>query len=105
MPGTLGRTNHLRRRERRQCLYRFTYGLRHGKEYVKQAVSAVRVISLTDNVAFLTALANDHGYEDSFAGQLALFVEPDDVLIAVSASGNSPNVLKAALVARQAGAK
>ena len=65
----------------------------------------LRVISLTDNVAFLTALANDHGYEESFAGQLAPLVERDDVLIAVSASGNSANVLKAALVARQAGAK
>jgi D-sedoheptulose 7-phosphate isomerase len=65
----------------------------------------LRVISLTDNVAFLTALANDQGYEDSFAGQLAPLVERDDVLIAVSASGNSPNVLKAALVAREAGAK
>ena len=65
----------------------------------------LRVISLTDNVAFLTALANDQGYEDAFAGQLAPLVERDDVLIAVSASGNSPNVIKAALVARKAGAK
>ena len=65
----------------------------------------LRVISLTDNVAFLTALANDQGYEDAFAGQLTPLVERGDVLIAVSASGNSPNVVKAALVAREAGAK
>jgi D-sedoheptulose 7-phosphate isomerase len=75
------------------------------KNTLNKSDRPLKVISLTDNVAFLTALANDQGYEDSFSGQLAPLVERDDVLIAVSASGNSPNVVKAAIVARKAGAK
>jgi D-sedoheptulose 7-phosphate isomerase len=55
----------------------------------------MRVISLSDNVSWLTALANDEGYERSFAGQLENFAEPGDVLIVLSASGNSVNLLRA----------
>ena len=54
-----------------------------------------RVIGLTDNMALVTAFANDEGYENVFAQQLAMLVEADDVVIAISASGNSPNVLRA----------
>ena len=53
-----------------------------------------RVIGLTDNMAILSAYANDEGYENVFAAQLANFAETDDVVIAISASGNSANVLK-----------
>lgn len=53
-----------------------------------------RVIGLTDNMAILSAYANDEGYENVFAAQLANFVEADDVVIAISASGNSANVIK-----------
>ena len=54
-----------------------------------------RVIGLTDNMALITAYANDDGYENIFAKQLANFVQPSDVVIAISTSGNSPNVLRA----------
>ena len=61
-----------------------------------------RVISLTDNVAVLTALANDYGYEEIFERQLRVYAKPDDVLVGISASGNSPNLLKAFEYARTA---
>jgi len=63
-----------------------------------------RVLALTDNVATLTAWANDSSYEDVFAEQLRNVVEPQDVAFAISASGNSKNVLQALHVARAAGA-
>ena len=54
-----------------------------------------KVIGLADNMAILTAYANDEGYESVFAQQLANLVQPKDVVIAISASGNSKNVLNA----------
>jgi D-sedoheptulose 7-phosphate isomerase len=54
-----------------------------------------RVVSLTDNQAILTALANDFGYEEVFVGQLRVVGKPGDVLVAISASGNSPNLIRA----------
>ncbi|HEY3463148.1 MAG TPA: SIS domain-containing protein [Gaiellaceae bacterium] len=54
-----------------------------------------RVLSLNDNAAILTSLANDLGYENVFREQLENLVRPGDLLIALSASGRSPNVLKA----------
>lgn len=54
-----------------------------------------RVMSLNDNVSLLTALANDDGYENVFREQLVNLINPSDVLIVISASGNSPNVLRA----------
>lgn len=53
-----------------------------------------RVISLTDNVSTITAYANDLGYEDIFSQQLRNLISPKDVAIAISASGNSPNILR-----------
>ena len=64
----------------------------------------LRVMALTDNAALLSALANDLGYEGVFAEQLINLVRPGDVVIAISTSGNSPNVLKAIQVARASGA-
>lgn len=63
-----------------------------------------RVIALTDNIPLMTAWANDTGYDNIFAAQLDPLVEPDDVVIGISCSGNSANVLKAMAVARQRGA-
>ena len=54
-----------------------------------------RVLSLVDNVSWITALGNDYSYEDCFSRQLANFGRQGDVLISVSVSGNSPNVVKA----------
>lgn len=64
----------------------------------------VRAIALTDNVPLLTAWANDTEYRRVFAEQLRPLIRPGDLLIAISGSGNSPNVLEAVLVAREAGA-
>ncbi len=63
-----------------------------------------RVVALTDNMATFSAYANDEGYDQVFARQLASLVEPADVVIAISTSGNSPNVLEAAAVANRVGA-
>lgn len=54
-----------------------------------------RVLSLNDNVSWMTALANDYAYEDVFVGQLQNYGQPGDLAIAVSVSGNSPNCVKA----------
>jgi D-sedoheptulose 7-phosphate isomerase len=63
-----------------------------------------RVLALTDNLPTLTAWANDASYEDVFSEQLRNFVQPRDVALAISGSGNSKNVLNALHVAREAGA-
>jgi len=63
-----------------------------------------RVIGLADNMASITAYANDEGYENVFARQLESFVKAQDVVIAISASGNSPNVINAIDLAQKAGA-
>lgn len=62
---------------------------------------ACRVIALTDNVALITAWGNDSAYEDIFAEQFRNLARPGDILIAISASGNSPNILRVAEVARE----
>jgi D-sedoheptulose 7-phosphate isomerase len=63
-----------------------------------------RTIGLTDNMAILTAYANDEGFENVFSEQLANMVKPDDIVIAISTSGNSRNVLKAIELANRMGA-
>ena len=62
-----------------------------------------RVIALADNTATMTAIANDDGYQWVFAKQLRALAEPGDLLILMSASGNSPNVVEAAKTARDIG--
>jgi D-sedoheptulose 7-phosphate isomerase len=56
--------------------------------------SPFRVIGLTDNWAIFSAFANDEGYDSVFAGQLANLLQPGDIVIGISTSGNSPNVLR-----------
>ena len=65
----------------------------------------VRVISLTDNVPWLTALANDLGYAECFVEQLRNYLQPDDLVIGISASGDSENVVRAFEYARDLGAQ
>ncbi|MDZ4677528.1 MAG: SIS domain-containing protein [Oligoflexia bacterium] len=60
----------------------------------------LRVMGLADNMSLLTAYANDCGYESIFAEQLKNLLNPGDVCIAISASGNSPNIIKAVEYAR-----
>ena len=54
-----------------------------------------KAVSLTDNVAYITALGNDEGYENIFVGQMRNLFKEGDVLVGISASGNSANVIKA----------
>lgn len=54
-----------------------------------------KALSLCDNVAVLSAVGNDDGYDQIFVQQLTILMEKNDLLVAISASGNSPNVIKA----------
>ena len=59
-----------------------------------------KALSLTDNTPYITALGNDEKYEDIFVGQLRSLFNTGDVLVAISGSGNSPNLVKAVDYAR-----
>lgn len=54
-----------------------------------------RIVSLNDNVSWMTALANDYSYEDIFSMQLQNYGRPGDIAMSLSVSGNSPNCVKA----------
>ncbi len=60
-----------------------------------EGARSFRAMSLTDNVSFITALANDQGFENIFLAQLKNIFRPGDVLVAVSGSGNSENLIRA----------
>jgi D-sedoheptulose 7-phosphate isomerase len=64
-----------------------------------------RILSLNDNVSWMTALANDSAYENVFSGQLMNYGKPGDLAIGLSVSGNSPNTVKAMEWAAQHGLK
>lgn len=66
-----------------------------GKGASDQMPRRVRVLSLTDNAAWLTALGNDYSFDDAFLRQLQNYARSGDVLLAASVSGNSPNLVKA----------
>jgi D-sedoheptulose 7-phosphate isomerase len=70
---------------------------------LRAGLPAMRALSLTDNVPVITAIANDRSYEAIFVHQLEGLAERGDVLLAISASGNSPNVVRAVEWARQHG--
>ncbi len=72
--------------------------------FVKER-KGLRCICLSDNPATLTAWANDYAYETVFSRQVEAYGTPGSVLIALSTSGNSPNVLKAAEKAKELGLK
>lgn len=62
-----------------------------------------KTLSLTDSVPFITSLANDQGYDAIFTGQMADLFRKNDILVVISASGNSPNLIKAAGYAKELG--
>jgi D-sedoheptulose 7-phosphate isomerase len=62
-----------------------------------------RALSLSSNTSFITCLANDIGFDNVFSWQLRNLMVPGDVAVAISASGNSPNVVKALEYARENG--
>jgi len=76
-----------------------------GKNTRQPEQPRLKVISLVDNLARLTAYANDEGYENVFSEPLLSQAEAGDIAIAISGSGNSPNVLKGIQTARQMGLK
>lgn len=63
-------------------------------------VKRFQAIALSDNIPVLTAWDNDVGYEKIFSEQLKNFAKPNDILIAISSSGNSPNIIEAVNVAK-----
>ena len=63
----------------------------------------LRVVSLTDNIPLMTAIANDYGYEYIFSEQLKSFGRKGDMLIVLTGSGNSPNIIQAVLTAKSLG--
>jgi len=74
-----------------------------GKGTITPGIKRMRALSLSDAIPMMTAWGNDSDYSDIFAEQLANFMNPGDLLIAISGSGNSPNVLKAVEYARTHG--
>src|SRR5690348_6035259 len=63
-----------------------------GKATKRSGRAPMRVMCLSDNASWLTALANDEGYEEVFSGLLENFARDQDLLVVISASGNSPNL-------------
>jgi len=74
-----------------------------GKNASEAAGMPFRCLSLADNVAWMTAIGNDYAYEDVFVRQLVNHAVRGDLLILVSVSGNSPNLVKVAQYARHEG--
>ena len=76
-----------------------------GKNSSEAMPSPFRVMSLTDNTAWITAIGNDYSFDDSFLRQLQNYGEAGDVLLVITVSGNSPNVVKVLEWAKPRGMK
>jgi len=68
-------------------------------------IGGIEAICLSDNIPTLTAYANDMGYHCVYSEQIKNFMHPPDILVAISSSGNSPNILKAIKEAKRLGLK
>ena len=77
------------------------FALDLAKNTIMGGAPRLKAISLTDHVPLITAWSNDTAYEHIFAEQLANMIEPGDVVIGISTSGNSPNVINALQMAKQ----
>lgn len=77
------------------------FALDLAKNTIMPGAPRLKAISLTDHVPLITAWSNDTAYEHIFAEQLANLIEPGDVVLGISASGNSLNVINAMLLAKQ----
>jgi D-sedoheptulose 7-phosphate isomerase len=75
------------------------------EDFTNDAKKRLRVLSLTDNTPYILAWGNDEGFDRIFVEQLKNLASPGDLLIAISGSGNSPNVLKAVEWANAHGVK
>jgi len=74
-----------------------------GKSTIAGRERRLKTIALTDNVPLITAWANDRSYEDIFSEQLEGLAEKGDIAMAISGSGNSPNVIKGLQAAQRIG--
>jgi D-sedoheptulose 7-phosphate isomerase len=79
----------------------FAQDLAKGIFFEKPVAKTMKAISLTDNIAHITAIANDTGYQNIFSAQLNTYAEDSDVLICISGSGNSANIVEAVKAAKQ----
>lgn len=77
------------------------FALDLAKNTIAPGAPRLKAISLTDHVPLITAWSNDTSYEHAFTEQLANLVEQDDVVVGISTSGDSPNVINALLLAKQ----
>jgi D-sedoheptulose 7-phosphate isomerase len=75
-----------------------------GKAARSTGMRHIRAVSLADHLSWLTALGNDEGFDRVFAGQLENYVQPGDLLVVFSASGQSPNLIEAVRTAKARGA-
>ena len=79
----------------------FAQDLAKGIFFEKPVAKTMKAISLTDNIAHITAIANDTGYQNIFSAQLNTYAQDSDVLICISGSGNSENIVEAVKAAKQ----
>ena len=79
----------------------FAQDLAKGIFFEKPVAKTMKAISLTDNIAHITAIANDTGYQNIFSAQLNTYANSGDVLVCVSGSGNSENIIEAVKAAKQ----
>ena len=74
-----------------------------GKSSSDAMAGKFKVMSLNDNISWITALGNDYQYSDIFVKQLENYASKDDLVVALSVSGNSPNILAACSWAKENG--
>jgi len=79
----------------------FAQDLAKGIFFDAPVAKTMKAISLTDNIAHITAIANDTGYQNIFSAQLNTYAQDSDVLICISGSGNSENIVEAVKAAKQ----
>lgn len=76
-----------------------------GKSASDKTYRRFRCLSLSDNVSWITAIGNDYAYEDVFVRQLENYARPGDVVLVMSVSGSSPNLVKAVDWCKQTGVR
>jgi len=80
-------------------------GCDFGKTASRKGAKALKCVSLSDNTAFMTAIGNDLSFDETFSRQLESVVAKGDVVLLISGSGNSANLVAAAKLARKRGAR
>ena len=81
----------------------FAQDLAKGIFFDTPVAKTMKAISLADNIAHITAIANDTGFQNIFSAQLNNYAQESDVLVCISGSGNSENIVEAVKAAKQKG--